>query len=77
MAGAGIRSLAKFCGQMPRIVTTGITSWQTTLKWTAGCQVPCSGCRSQVKPVAIRSQFKYFCLWQTAGRLFYSWQSGF
>jgi hypothetical protein len=41
---------------MPRIATTGITSWQTTLKWTADCQVPCSGCRGQVKPVAIRSE---------------------
>jgi hypothetical protein len=56
MAGAGIRSFAKFSGQMPRIATTGITSWQTALKWTGDCQVPRSGCRGQVKPVAIRSQ---------------------
>jgi hypothetical protein len=56
MAGAGIWSFAKFRGQMPRIVTTGITSWQTALKWTADCQVPCTGCRGQVKPVAICSQ---------------------
>jgi hypothetical protein len=56
MAGAGIRSFAKFHGQMPRIDTTGITSWQTALKWTADCQVPRSGCRCQVKPEAIRSQ---------------------
>jgi hypothetical protein len=56
MAGAGIRSFAKFRGQMPRIATTGITSWQTALKWTADCQVPRSGCRGQVKPVAIRYQ---------------------
>jgi hypothetical protein len=56
MAGAGIRSFAKFRSQMPRIATTGITSWQTTLKWTADCQVPGSGCRRQVKPVAICSQ---------------------
>jgi hypothetical protein len=35
MAGAGIRSFAKFRGQMPRIATTGITHWQTALKWTA------------------------------------------
>jgi hypothetical protein len=54
MVGAGIWSFAKFRGQMPRIATTGITSWQTALKWTA--QVPRSGCRVQVKPVAIRSQ---------------------
>jgi hypothetical protein len=53
MAGAGIRSFAKFRGQMPRISTTGITSWQTALKWTADCQVPRSGCRDQVKPVAV------------------------
>jgi hypothetical protein len=38
MAGAGIRSFAKF--RSPRIATTGITSWQTTLKWTAECQPP-------------------------------------
>jgi hypothetical protein len=56
MAGAGIQSLAKFRSQMPRIATTGITSWQTALKWTADCQVPRSGCRGKVKPVAIRSQ---------------------
>jgi hypothetical protein len=55
-AGAVIRSFAKFCGQMPQIATTWITSWQTTLKWTADCQVPHSGCRGQVKPMAIRSQ---------------------
>jgi hypothetical protein len=35
MAGAGIRSLAKFRVQMLRIATTGITLWQTALKWTA------------------------------------------
>jgi hypothetical protein len=58
MAGAGIRSFAKFCGQMPRIATTGITSWQTALKWTSDCQVPRSGCRVQVKPVAIRFQIR-------------------
>jgi hypothetical protein len=40
MAGAGIRSFAKLRGQMPRIVTTGITSWQTALKHTAECQPP-------------------------------------
>jgi hypothetical protein len=56
MVGSGIRSFAKFRGQMTRIATTGITSWQTTLKWTADCQVPRSGCRRQIKPVAIRSQ---------------------
>jgi hypothetical protein len=56
MAGAGIRSFAKFRSQMPQITTTGITSWQTALKWTADCQVPHSGCCGQVKPVAIRSQ---------------------
>jgi hypothetical protein len=56
MAGAEIRSFAKFRGQMPRIATTGITSWQTFLKWTADCQVLRSGCSSQVKPVAIHSQ---------------------
>jgi hypothetical protein len=77
MAGAGIRSFAKFRGQMPQIATTGITSWQIALKWTADCQVPRSGCRGHVKPVAIRSKNSYFCLWQSARRLFYSWQSAF
>jgi hypothetical protein len=56
MAGAGIQSFAKFRGQMPRIATKGITSWQTALNWTADCQVLQSGCHGQVKPVAIRSQ---------------------
>jgi hypothetical protein len=56
MAGAGIRSFAKFRGKMSWIATTGITSWQTALKWTADCQVPRSGCCGQVKPVAICSQ---------------------
>jgi hypothetical protein len=56
MAGDGIQSFAKFRGQMPLIDTTGITSWQTALKWTANCQVPRSGFRGQVKPVAIGSQ---------------------
>jgi hypothetical protein len=56
MAVSGIRSFAKYCSQMPRIATTGITSWQTALKWTADGQLPRSGCRGQVKPVAIRSQ---------------------
>jgi hypothetical protein len=40
MAGAGIRSFAKFRGQMPQIATTGMTSWQTALKHTAECQPP-------------------------------------
>jgi hypothetical protein len=56
MAGAGIRSFAKFHGKMLRIATTGLTSCQTALKWTADCQVPRSGCHGLVKPVAIRSQ---------------------
>jgi hypothetical protein len=45
-----------FRGQMPRIATTGITSWQNALKSTADCQVLRSGFRGQVKHVAIRSQ---------------------
>jgi hypothetical protein len=56
MAGVGIRPFSKFRGQMPRIATTGLTSRQTALKWTADCQVPRSGCSGQVKLVAIRSQ---------------------
>jgi hypothetical protein len=53
MAGSGIRSFAKFHGQMLRIATTGIISLQTALKWIVNCQDPRSGCRGQVKPVAI------------------------
>jgi hypothetical protein len=45
MAGAGIQSFAKFRSQMPWIATTGMTSWQTALKWTAHCQAPRSGCQ--------------------------------
>jgi hypothetical protein len=49
MAGAGIRSFAKFRGQMPRIATTGITSWQAALKWTADCQAPRTGCQEYMR----------------------------
>jgi hypothetical protein len=52
---------------MPRIAITGITIWQTALKWTADCQAPRSGCLEystgacgQVRPVAIRSQIDPF-----------------
>jgi hypothetical protein len=48
-SGAGIRSFAKFRGQIPRIATTGITSWQTTLKWTADCKDPRSGCQEYMR----------------------------
>jgi hypothetical protein len=57
MAGAGIRSFAKFRGQMPRIATPGITSWQTALKWTADCQAPRSGC--QVRSGLWQSALKF------------------
>jgi hypothetical protein len=40
MAGAGIRSFAEFRGQMPRIATIGMTSWQTALMWIADYQAP-------------------------------------
>jgi hypothetical protein len=46
---AGIRSFAKFPGQMPLIATTGITSWQTALKWMADCQSPRSGCQEYMR----------------------------
>jgi hypothetical protein len=49
MASAGIWSFAKFRGQMPLIATTGITSWQTALKWTADCQAPRSGCQEYMR----------------------------
>jgi hypothetical protein len=55
MAGAGIRSFVKFRSQMPRIATTGMTSWQTALKWTADCQVSRNTC-GQVRLVALRFQ---------------------
>jgi hypothetical protein len=38
MADAGIQSFAKFRGHLTKIATTGITSCQTALKWTAECQ---------------------------------------
>jgi hypothetical protein len=60
MAGAGIQSFAKFRGQLPWIATTGITSWQNALKWTADCQF-----RAQV--AAVKSS-----LWQSALK-FQSW----
>jgi hypothetical protein len=54
MAGAGIRSNAKFRSQMPRIATTGITSWQTI---STGLRI--SKFRAQVG--AVKSS-----LWQSA-----------
>jgi hypothetical protein len=78
MAGAGIRSFAKFRGQMPWIATTGITSWQTALKWTTACQAPRSGCQEYMRsgqacgnPLSNLDS----SLWHSARRLFYSWQS--
>jgi hypothetical protein len=50
MAGAGIRSFAKFRSQMPRIATTGIASWQTALKWTAECQPPLANILGKIWP---------------------------
>jgi hypothetical protein len=58
-ANTGIRSFAKLCSQIPQIATTGITPWQTALRWTADCQAPAQVARNtcgQVRPVAIRSQ---------------------
>jgi hypothetical protein len=60
---------------MPRIATTGITSWQTALKWTADGQVTRSGCCGQVKPVAICSQIHTSVCGNRQRRLFYSWRS--
>jgi hypothetical protein len=77
MAGAGIRLFAKFRGQMPRIATTGITSWQTALKWTADCQVPRSGKYRSSQACGNPLSNSYFCLWQSARRFLYSWQSEF
>jgi hypothetical protein len=49
MVGAGIWSFAKFHGKMPQIATTGITSWQTALKWTADCQSQRTGCQEYMR----------------------------
>jgi hypothetical protein len=57
MAGAGVRSFAKFRGQMPRIATTRITSWQTALKWTADCQVFAPESIRSKKKTSVRSTF--------------------
>jgi hypothetical protein len=57
MAGTGFRSFAKFRSQMKRIATTGITSWQTALKWTAGAKL-CAQVAGQVKPVEICTQIQ-------------------
>jgi hypothetical protein len=51
MAGAGIRSLSKFRGQIPRIDTTGITFWKPL---SSGLRI--AKFRAQVAAVAIRSQ---------------------
>jgi hypothetical protein len=69
MAGAGIRSFAKFRGQMPRIATTGITSWQTALKWTVdSCGMPSSALRLPQSSQACGNPLSnsYFYLWQSA-----------
>jgi hypothetical protein len=58
MAGAGIRSFAKFRGQMPRIAKTGITSWQTALKWTVDCHAPRSGCQEYMRSGMWQSALK-------------------
>jgi hypothetical protein len=50
MAGTGIHSLAKLRGQMPQFTTTGITPWQTVLKFTADCQAPRSGGKECMRP---------------------------
>jgi hypothetical protein len=49
MAGAGIQSFAKFRSKMLVITTTGITSWQTALKWTADCAQKSSLWQSALK----------------------------
>jgi hypothetical protein len=54
MAGAGIRSFAKFHGQMLRIATTGISFWQTL---SSGLRI--AKFRAQV--AAVKSS-----LWQSA-----------
>jgi hypothetical protein len=77
MAGTGIRSFAKLRSQMPRIATTGITLWKTALKWTADGQTPRSGCQEYMRSSQACGNLLsnwYFCLWQSAVRLLYSWQ---
>jgi hypothetical protein len=52
MAGTGIRSFAKLRtvrSNMPWIATTGITPWQTALKWTADWQALCSDCQEYMR----------------------------
>jgi hypothetical protein len=78
MAGTRIHSFAKLRSQMPRIATTGISPWQTALKWTADCQAPRLGCQEYMQSgQACGNPLSklYFCLWQFAVWLFFSWQS--
>jgi hypothetical protein len=78
MAGTRIRSFAKLRSQIPRIATTGITPWQTALKWTADCQAPNSGCQEYMRSgQACGNPLSnwYFFLWQSAVWLFCSWRS--
>jgi hypothetical protein len=77
-AGYGICLFAKLRSQMPHIATTGITPWQTALKWTADCQAPLSGCQEYMllgQACGNPLSYSYFCLWQSTVQLFYSWQS--
>jgi hypothetical protein len=78
MAGTGIYSLAKLHGQIPWFATKGITPWPTTLKCTADCQAPYSGGKENMRPGQACGNLLSnldSCLWQSAVRLFYSWQS--
>jgi hypothetical protein len=78
MEDTGIHSFAKRRGKIPRFATTGITPWQTALKCTADCQAPRSESMEYMRtgqacgnPLSNRDS----CLWQSAVRLFWLWQS--
>jgi hypothetical protein len=62
MAGAGIRSFPKLRGQMLGIATTGITSLQTALKWTADWIAKFNAQVAAVKSSLWQSALKFILL---------------
>jgi hypothetical protein len=72
-AGTGIHPLAKLRAQILQFATTGITPWQTAVKYTADWQALHSGSKEYIRPGRVcgnpLSNLDY-CLWQSAVRSF-------